>query len=464
MSGTLGCRSARDNQIDLLERELRTQEDYIYELEDYVLEYSEKLRQVRCAQPSQIVTHAKPIEPVLMPAKQADEQPEEQSLDKLSEPEQPEPEPESDELEEALPEDFSPEGLDIPDLELETTEPVSQQETLRDASQVEAVFESDDELFYVHDAAVELASTPKELPHDKFASEAEFLEKLFEEEPSDLDYRNVERLVIIGVYRGDQNDEPPTSLLTVIEARDANEEPVDLDGKVSLMIMTADPVAPQRLKRWDFNAEETASAWQSSSLGDGLHLELPLEDRVESEEPLELWVRLVGADGRKLLAQLPLPWEQLISVEEAMENQPALLTDDRQLAEHNAQPLTRQALTQQESAEVQPTEQDIATVEKKTLRKAGTQWRTSHHQSHMNAEGYSSTAKAAKGWTSQPTGGREPQARLVTSGQQSTTVRQVAAAPPSNKPMWTSGRNTSGTVAPQEERPQWAPPVEGWRN
>ena len=48
---TVGCRSTRDNQIDILERELRAQEDYIYELEDYVVEYSDKLRQCRCSQP-----------------------------------------------------------------------------------------------------------------------------------------------------------------------------------------------------------------------------------------------------------------------------------------------------------------------------------------------------------------------------------------------------------------------------
>ncbi|NOZ39430.1 MAG: hypothetical protein GXP24_04290 [Planctomycetes bacterium] len=452
MSGTLGCRSARDNQIDLLERELRTQEDYIYELEDYVLEYSEKLRDVRCALPSQIVTHAKPIEPELMPALQPDGHPGEQSLDELPEPEHPEPEPEAEEPQELLPEDLSPEDIDIPDLELETAEPVSQQETRRDASQVEAVFESDDELIFYQDDAVELTSTTEDLSNDEYASEAEFLEKLFEEEPAELDYRNVERLVIIGVYRGDQSEEEPTSLLTVIEARDVNEEPVDLDGKVSLMIMTADSVGPQRLKRWDFNAEETASAWQSSPLGDGLHLELPLEGRVESEEPLELWVRLVGSDGRKLLAQLPLPWEGLISVEEAMENQPILMTDDSQLAEHNAQ-----SLSQQEVAEIHPVERDLATVEKKNSRKAGTQWRASHHQSRMNSDGYSSTAKAAKGWTSQPTGGREPHARIA-SGQHSTAVRQAAAAPPSKKPMWTAGRNSFGPAASQLERPQWAPP------
>ena len=58
--GVVGCRSARDNQIDLLERELRVQEDYIYELEDYVVEYSEKLRACRSC-PQQTAVYAEEI-------------------------------------------------------------------------------------------------------------------------------------------------------------------------------------------------------------------------------------------------------------------------------------------------------------------------------------------------------------------------------------------------------------------
>ena len=60
-----GCRSARDNQIDILESELRSQEDYIYELEDYIVDYSEKLRQYRCADMNAVVVSKSPSEPEL---------------------------------------------------------------------------------------------------------------------------------------------------------------------------------------------------------------------------------------------------------------------------------------------------------------------------------------------------------------------------------------------------------------
>ncbi|NOY29539.1 MAG: hypothetical protein GXP28_04980 [Planctomycetes bacterium] len=439
--GTFGCRSARDNQIDLLERELRTQEDYIYELEDYVLEYSEKLRQMRCVEPYQIVTQEKSREPELMPSKRATKRPVEKPSAPLPEPEPPEPEPEFDE-----PEALLPEELDIPDLEFETDEPVGQLEELREDSLVEAAFlgdsDSDDALIFYHDDAVERASTADESfrGDPEYDSEAEFLEELFEEESPDLGTRDAERLMIVGAYRGDPSQANslrpgPTRLLTVIEARDANDEPVDLDGKISLMIMTADPVSPRRLKRWDFSAEETASAWQSSPLGDGLHLELPLEETIESEEPLELWVRLVGADGRKLLAQLPLEWEQLVSVEAAMEAQPFSSSDDLNLAENDARPLEQQTLAAQPLVKKRPQE-------------AGPRWRTSLQRTHTSADGYATTARAAQGWTSQPTGGREPLVRSATARQ--SVIPATASASLRKK-------------STQEKRPQWSPPVEGWR-
>ena len=47
---TPGCRAVDNAQVDVLERDLRQQEDYIYELEDYLMQYSEKLRQCRSCQ------------------------------------------------------------------------------------------------------------------------------------------------------------------------------------------------------------------------------------------------------------------------------------------------------------------------------------------------------------------------------------------------------------------------------
>src|SRR5690606_21087030 len=91
----------------------------------------------------------------------------------------------------------------------------------------------------------------------------------------------------------------------------------DFNGKVSLMVMTMVDEKPRRVRRWDFTAEETSAAWQSSNLGDGLHLELPLEETELPPGPLELWVRLETADDRKLLAQIPFDTVTLASISEA---------------------------------------------------------------------------------------------------------------------------------------------------
>jgi len=162
-------------------------------------------------------------------------------------------------------------------------------------------------------------------------------------------------------------------------------------------------------------------------------LELPLEGSVESDEPLELWVRLVKADGQKLLAQLPLDWDQLVSVEAAMEAQPEAISEDWQLAEIDARPIPRQELATQSSIKERP------------------RWRASLQRAHASADGYSTTARAAQGWMSQPTGGREP---LVRSAATSRPVSSSAS--PRNS---TSLRKRPA----QEKRPQWSPPIEGWK-
>ena len=437
---SLGCRSGTDNQIDLLERELRTQENYIYELEDYVLEYSEKLRQARCVQPYTIETRSKPNEPELAPKRIPQGTAEERSAAEPSD-ELPEPPQELPEADSAEP--ISPEDLEIPELEIDDPEPLGQLEEESTEHLAREAFETGDEVVYSPDGSVELVSAAEEPTNEQYSSEAEFLEQLFEEESSNSPPRLAQRLVITNVLRSDSSDAPPTSLMTVIEARDNNDEPVDLDGKVSLMIMTADPESPQRLKRWDFSADETASAWQTSPLGDGLHLELPLGEFEAPAEPAELWVRLVDTDGRKLLSQLPLEWEQLLSVEGAMQRQSSVTDNEEQVAEDDARPLVRQHTETAQLAEVMPSR--IAKREQKP-RNSAPKWRASMQRSHAIDEGFATTSTASRSWTPQPTSGREAPA---THSQFSSTVQQASS----------SAKKGSGSEpSVGNGKPRWSPP------
>ena len=63
-----GCRAVDNAQVDVLERELRQQEDYIYELEDYLMEYSEKLRQCRSCAAPMMIGKLLPVAPRRRPA------------------------------------------------------------------------------------------------------------------------------------------------------------------------------------------------------------------------------------------------------------------------------------------------------------------------------------------------------------------------------------------------------------
>ncbi len=470
VAGSVGCRTATDNQIDLLERELRTQEDYIYELEDYVLEYSEELRATRSMQSYVVEPQTSTNEPILAPKKPAKKPVVKPPAAPL---------PEADRQPEEL-EQVEPEDIEIPELEFDEPEPLGQideyelklafdeeldtfngqvfdevEETEIEGTEIEGTEEfveetveeyASEEIDYssevvyvdeeVGEEGIDLVDSTDEPSERSPLSEAEFLEKLFEEEiPEEspvLEYRQVKRLVIVGIYRADDADTRPTSLMTVIEARDESNEPIDLDGRVSLMIMTTDAETPQRLKRWDFSVEETASAWQSSPLGDGLHLELPLDELVVSEEPSELWVRLVGADGRKFLDQLPLEWEQLASVVSAMETQTLPTDEQRRIVESNALPLVDEPAS--------PPAQ-VSQIASKT----SPQWRTSMQRTHPANNGYVTTSPVSRGWTSQPIGGREPPAARAGVKRFSSTVRQAAAAPEAS-----SSRKT--------DRPRWSPP------
>lgn len=431
MFSNTGCRSARDNQIDILERELRTQEDYIYELEDYIVEYSEKLRMYRCAEMGTVVA-SKPGEPELAPPLKSptgETKPSARdtlrSLNKSTREATTAPR-DSAPAEEVLEE--SPENLEVPDLQI--GEPVSSVDPYESATPlIEAGIEGAllaDGSFIPDPSAYQTANVVEEGAAEELA--AEYDEELVEEEgqPFEEDItptrsRDPERLVISQLFRSADESEEPTSLLSVVEARDASNEPADFNGKVSLMVMTLVDDKPQRVRRWDFTAEETVAAWQSSNLGDGLHLELPLEGMPLPAGPLEMWVRLETADGRKLLSQVPFDSLQLASIEDADEYEHIAAADDEidgatHLADEN--PL-RQAKS---VIKTQPIERPAPSpaVAAATEAKAEPQWRAATHYSSNANSGYATTATAQQ-WNTRPIGrtsATKPADQPQTKGQQ----------------------------------------------
>lgn len=413
MFSNTGCRSARDNQIDILESELRTQEDYIYELEDYIVDYSEKLRQYRCADMAMVVESNSSSEPELaMPPRsrtnasapsskellKALDNPAEITAPELSEPET------TEEIQEE-----SPENLEAPELELEIGEPIGVTDGYENATPLsEAEIEGTllangafipDPSAYQTAAAEEEVEVPfvEEQGEEQIEEFAEpFEAEPFEDEITPTRHRDPERLVISHVFRNSSEVKAPVSLLSVVEARDASNEPADFNGKVSLMVMQINNEKPRRVKRWDFTAEETSAAWQSSNLGDGLHLELPLEGAELPQGPLELWVRLETTDGRKLLSQISFEQATLVGIDQAEEHL-AEVDNEVDGATHLtiANPLRKAKPVIKTSP--------LSTADNEP--KAEPAWRAATHHSSGTNSGFATTATAEK-WSSRPIGSK----------------------------------------------------------
>jgi hypothetical protein len=425
MFTNIGCRSARDNQIDILESELRAQEDYIYELEGYIVDYSEKLRQYRCMEMGEVVvSEAKKSEPDLaIPARnKTTVNPREllRSLDKPADVTVPGiSDPATEETEEV-----SPDQLEAPELELEIGEPIGANEQYyEDATPLprtgtllaDGSFIPDPSAYQT--SAIEEANEAEPVIDDIATAEVvEESHQPFEEDITPTKRHEPEQLVIAHIFENASED--ATSLLSVIEARDASNEPADFNGKVSLMVMKLVQGKPQRVKRWDFSPEETSAAWQSSNLGDGLHLELPLEEMELPAGPLELWVRLETNDGRKVLAQMSFEQATLASIDEAEEHI-AQRDDDVDGATHISESNPLRSV--RSGIPTKPRQKSSQSAQTK----AEPQWRPATHYSSDSNSGFATTATEQQ-WTSRPIGSKAG-SETATKPQASNTQQQWRA-------------------------------------
>ena len=163
---------------------------------------------------------------------------------------------------------------------------------------------------------------------------------------ADID-QPVESIDIAEVFGGQE----AKSLLTVIELLSPGEAAVEGTGRVSLMVIDTRGKSPRKVQRWDFSPEEAADAWQSTPLGTGFHLELPLQAKLPETGGLELWARVTLDDGRKVLTRRPLQPSELLSVEAALA----------------AEPLPAPPQEKWQARDSKPVESKLAVVEKKPV-------------------------------------------------------------------------------------------------
>jgi hypothetical protein len=503
-----GCRAVDNAQVDVLERELRQQEDYIYELEDYLIEYSEKLRSCRSCQPgmtgesTSTPTTSKragvlreptiaidppqstaprrpngtrvvpPIEDTLTPVDAFDAPPLQAPALPAAEtaptttpaapitpaPTTPAPAP-------ATTTPFDPAELEAPALEIGPTSTLKWE----GAAPIATTPPGDEAPPYIPDPAdyqlyaespeptVEMAEAPQgeiEIPAADTAPQliapepaqtatvAEAAAPTLPP-PSDPARLVAQRLQIRRVFRDapDAEGTKPRSLMVVVEALNATDEPVDANGEVSLMVMAGETQETlQRIERWDFTAEETQAAWQSSALGDGLHLELPLQSAELADGRLELWARLVNADGVKLLARVPFSARELGPLDLNAE-QPVGADEAVAAAAPIAEQAVASALT---NAEQPPAIAQAAVVNEQPKQPTGTLWRASNEPASTGPVVASATAAGGAttgGWTTQAPG-RMPV----------TPSPRVATA--SGSPRWQQG---SGETPTSESPRAWTP-------
>lgn len=456
LPASLGCRHIDNAQVDVLESELRKQEDYIYELEEYLMEYSEKLRQARAMQCDSVATATSgssssstkeptlDVDTVKRPTLPMNGR---EKLAPAAKPSLPAP-PATTEAppagaeaapaaEEATPavEEINPDQMEAPALEIgpgvqsqpwkktfESAEapllipdPIDYQTDVEEPGDAELVAEATNptpELNSGTEEATEVAESAPLLAAPRV-----------EGERLSADHLQIRRVF---AERSEADPSAISSLLIVVEALNATDEPVGAEGEASLMIMARDESGVmRRVERWDFTPEETASAWQSSQLGDGLHLELPLAKSEVAEGDLELWARIVTADGRKLLTQIPFEPTQLASM--------ADFNAEAELAANAAEATPPTAATLEPIPLEEPADNQVAVapITKTTAEEAKPTWRASSVRLNENrVEGFGTTA-----------GG--PATRVASSATESSTA----------KPTW---KRSSAAVAGETKR-DWAP-------
>lgn len=420
LSASLGCRHIDNAQVDVLESELRKQEDYIYELEEYLMEYSEKLRQARSMQCDQVVTtpstssrsSGEPtldVDTVKRPTLPMN------GRNKLAPPtksslpappattEAPPADVEAVPAEEAPAEEVSPDEMEAPALEIGPGVQAMPRRTFESAAApllipdpIDYQADADDQVageLAAAPLAAEAASPMAELnagldatPESELAESAPLLAApLVGGERLSADHLQIRR-----VFAEHPETDPAaiSSLLIVVEALNATDEPVGAEGEASLMIMARDENgATRRVERWDFTPEETASAWQSSQLGDGLHLQLPLAKSEFAEGDLELWARIVTADGRKLLTQIPFEPTQLASMAD-FDAEAALAADEPTVAPPMAAGIEPIPVDQPSDNQVA-----VAPITKTVAEEPKPTWRASAVRLNENhAEGFATTA------------------------------------------------------------------------
>jgi len=315
----VGCQNDQ-SQRDAYIRELRMQEDQIYEIQDYMTEYQELLRQQRCEneklreQLSQHGSTTSATSSSILPLESDEDDPldddETSLLDRPSAAGKPSTlddptealDPMEDESEDAteLPEiDFGDPSL--PEIDLGEPLPAEKIESIDPGSVIpEELPTGEGDLGSLSQASASL---------DSETLNAEVRAAIFAPlpqpaEPAESCVLYAEQMPVEGNPSADPNDEAENvqiGLMAIVEPLTSTGSAGAFVGEVSLMLV--DPIASEEeweIARWDYTIEEVELAWRDVSRR---VLDLPLATPASTPvgRPLELWIRMVPQQGETKL-------------------------------------------------------------------------------------------------------------------------------------------------------------------
>jgi hypothetical protein len=296
----VGCKSS--GQTDLVEREMRQQEDQIYAMQDYLNNYQQLLCQARAENESlkqqlgegqstasspSLAPKSEPGKSRLKPPPHAPTPPSRQmNGPQLGEPETP---PVVPKLEMGNP--------DVP--------------PLRDTSaQDGGRFDDDSETIAAAadrpESVVQRADYESPIKKPTNTAPANVAHKTPVDQELPASPEQPRQVLLQGqVVAGDADNCP--HVLVDVTPQLADGQPVDYRGSLSLLIL--DPYgegSTVSLARWDFTADELDQTVLKTTDGPTLEFPLQLPSGVPIDKPLELWARLLPENGKKILTHATL--------------------------------------------------------------------------------------------------------------------------------------------------------------
>lgn len=318
----LGCSVSRQD-VELLERDLRIQEDEIYALQDCVQSYQQKLESCRSenralrkelaskggssddfTKPSAPTSSTPNFDPGSLPPAGQQGFPKELDPGQLQEapafiqPEYSPPDPNRSEGIPPGPQIESPGAEGIPSA-LPPVEPESGA----------AVDTGDGAALVAHHAPrAQQGSGGARALLDKLAAaneEPEIVDPVHDLEVTEI---TLNRMLTGGMNRDHRNGDE--GILVVVEPRNPKNQIVPALGEISIVVL--DPALEgeaARIARWDITPQELENSFRGRKLGRGLQLALPWPGDPPQHTDLHLFVRFVADDGRKLIADRELKIE-----------------------------------------------------------------------------------------------------------------------------------------------------------